>query len=157
MTVPNDFDAITHNGDQGEDRFGSLLVREYQVSPDLLFNVWVDRFDEWFAERGAITRQLEPGAPYFFETIHAGQRHPHYGRILAFQPGKLIEMTWLNEAGTRGVETVVRVEVRSSDDGGSQLRLTHSGFRDKDTSSEHANAWSGILKERLEPVLYSRD
>ncbi len=154
MTRRNEFDTTTHVGDDGEERFGTSLVREYAVAPDLLFDAWVVRFDEWFAERGAIWQRLEVGVPYFFETIHAGRRHPHYGRVLAFEPGRLLEMTWLNEAGTRGVETVVRVEVSSSD-AGARLRLSHGGFRDEVTSTEHGKAWSGLLQERLEPLLSS--
>lgn len=145
--------AIVKTGRDGrEQRFASSLTREFEVAPDVLFGAWADRFDEWFAEPGAISRRLEVGAPYFFETVHAGRRHPHYGRILAFDPGRLLEMTWLNEAGTRGVETVVRVEVAAAG-AGSRLYLTHGGFRDEETSRQHGEAWSELLRDRLAPLL----
>jgi uncharacterized protein YndB with AHSA1/START domain len=117
-----------------------------------VFHAWIGRFDHWFAEPGAIRMRAEVGAPYFFETLHEGDRHPHYGRILALEPDRLLEMTWLNEAGTHGVETVLRVEIAPDGDG-SRLRLTHTGFRDERTSAEHGEAWKRLLRDRLDPML----
>src|SRR6201996_4405641 len=80
--------------------YGSSVEHTVQASPGVVFHAWTDRFDQWFAEPGAIRMRAEVDAPYFFETFHQGARHPHYGRILALEPNRLLEMTWLNEAGT---------------------------------------------------------
>jgi uncharacterized protein YndB with AHSA1/START domain len=132
--------------------FETTVVHDMDASPDVVFRAWIGGFDQWFAEPGAIWMRAEVGVPYFFETLHMGARHPHYGRILAYEADRLLEMTWLNEAGTHGVETVLRVEIapRSA---GSRLRLTHSGFRDEKTSSEHGEAWESLLHDRLDPML----
>jgi len=132
--------------------FGTSVAHKVDASPDVVFHAWVDRFDHWFAEPGAIRMMAEVGAPYFFETLHEGERHPHYGRILALEPGRLLEMTWLNEAGTHGVETVLRVEI-APDGNGSRLCLTHTGFHDETTSAEHGEAWQRLLRDRLDPML----
>ncbi|MGW4393766.1 SRPBCC domain-containing protein [Amycolatopsis nivea] len=132
--------------------FETAVVHDTDAPPDVVFRAWATGFDEWFAEPGAIWMRPEAGVPYFFETFHMGARHPHYGRILAYEADRLLEMTWLNEAGTHGVETVLRVEIAPRGDG-SRLRLTHAGFRDEKTSAEHGEAWEFLLRDRLDPLL----
>jgi uncharacterized protein YndB with AHSA1/START domain len=132
--------------------FCTSVVHAVEAPPAVVFSAWLDRFDAWFAEPGAISMRAEVGAPYFFETFHQGARHPHYGRILALEPDRLLEMTWVNEAGTHGVETVLRVEIEPKGDG-SSIRLSHSGFRDEATSADHGEAWQQLLRERLDPLL----
>jgi uncharacterized protein YndB with AHSA1/START domain len=131
-------------------------VHDVDAAPEAVYQAWVGRFDEWFAEPGAIRMRAEVDAPYFFETFHQGARHPHYGRFLALEPARLVELTWLNEAGTHGVETVLTVEITPHGDG-SRLRLTHAGFRDETTSAEHGEAWKQLLRERLDPMLARSD
>ncbi|MBB6394626.1 uncharacterized protein YndB with AHSA1/START domain [Actinomadura coerulea] len=117
-----------------------------------VFRAWTERFDRWFAEPGEIVMRAEVDEPYFFQTFHEGRRHPHYGRFLRVVPDRLIELTWLNEAGTRGVETVLTVELAPRP-GGTLLHLTHAGFPDDRTREEHETAWRSILLNRLDPVL----
>ena len=66
------------------------------------------------------------------------------GAFWRSEPDRLLEITWLNEVGTHGVETVLRVEI-APETGGTRLRLTHSGFRDETTSDEHGEAWEQLL------------
>ncbi len=148
----SDVTSVLRPPDLAERTFGSSVVHRVDASPDVVFRAWIDRFDQWFAEAGAIRMRAEVDAPYFFETFHRGKRHPHYGRILAVEPDRLLEMTWMNEAGTHGVETVLRIEIAPDGDG-SLLRLTHNGFRDETTSAEHGEAWEQLLRERLDPML----
>jgi uncharacterized protein YndB with AHSA1/START domain len=130
------------------------LVVECAVGapPAALFDAWTTGFDRWFAEPGALRLTPEVNAPYFFETVHEGRRHPHYGRFLRVERDRLLEFTWLNEAGTRGHETVLTVELTPDGDG-TALRLAHRGFPDARTRDEHRQAWRELLEQRLLPVV----
>lgn len=60
-------------------------------------------------------------------------------------------MTWVNAGGTRGAETVLRVELRPRGEGTS-VRLTHAGFPDEELRRRHEEAWPRVL-EQLELAL----
>lgn len=50
-------------------------------------------------------------------------------------------MTWVTgEAGTKGSETVVAVELTTIDEK-TLLKLTHSGFPDEESKNRHQQAW----------------
>ncbi len=132
--------------------FDLVVERTVAAPPAALFHAWTAGFDRWFAEPGAMVLTPRVDAPYFFETVHEGRRHPHYGRFLRVEPDRLLEVTWLNEAGTRGHETVLTVELRPAGDG-TALRLTHRGLPDAVTRDEHEQAWGELLDQRLLPVV----
>jgi uncharacterized protein YndB with AHSA1/START domain len=94
----------------------------------------------------------EVNAPYFFETRFEGQRHPHYGRFLTLQKDRFVEMTWVTEAGTKGAETVVTIELNPAGKG-TQLRLTHGGFVDEESMKGRTDAWPLAL-EKLDTTFY---
>ncbi|GAA4447543.1 SRPBCC family protein [Phytohabitans houttuyneae] len=132
-----------------------VVERTFPAPPPVLFHAWTAGFDRWFAEPGAMVLTPEVNAPYFFETFHDGRRHPHYGRFLGVERDRLLVLTWVNEAGTRGHETVLRVELWPDGDGSAQ-RLTHSGFPDDETRAGHESAWRDLLERRLLPVVAER-
>jgi uncharacterized protein YndB with AHSA1/START domain len=94
----------------------------------------------------------EVNAVFFFEVVFQPeggslQRHPHYGRFLRLEQDKLVEMTWVTgTGGTKGVETVVTVELTPQGTG-TLLQLTHAGFADEESRDGHAQAWPFVLEQ----------
>jgi len=121
--------------------FTLTIERSMRASPGALFSAWTTRFDQWFAEPGTLQMKAEVGAPFFFETHFDGQRHPHYGRFLKLVPDQPIELAWVTgEPGTRGAETVLKIELTPSENG-TQLKLVHAGFPDEELMKGHEQAW----------------
>ena len=132
--------------------FQLTVERVMRASPATLFQAWTRQLDLWFAAPGTVAMQPQVNAPFFFETQHQGQRHPHYGRFLRLEPDRLIQLTWLTGAGgTNGAETVVTVELIPSGNGTS-LKLTHAGFADEAARGRHQEAWPLVLAQLDERV-----
>ncbi len=114
--------------------------------PHVLFGAWTtEQIARWVAAPGTVLMTPAVNAPFFFETRFAGERHPHYGRFLRLEPGRLVELTWVTAAGTKGCETVVTIDLTPTD-GGTQLRLTHAGLPDEESRRGHAEGWSKALE-----------
>jgi uncharacterized protein YndB with AHSA1/START domain len=128
-----------------KDRPHELTVeRDMNASPAAIYKAWTRDFDSWFAAPGAIRMRAQEGEPFYFETEHQGDRHPHYGRFLTLEQDELVELTWVTGAnGTGGAETVVTVGLAPTDTG-TRVRLTHAGFYD-DAAAKRHEVWGSIL------------
>jgi len=120
-----------------------------RAQPDAVFAAWTTRFDLWFAQAGTVAMVPEPGRPYFFYNRDEWGRHPHYGRFLDVVENELIEMTWMTGdgtlEGTQGAETILRIEL-APQDGGTRVRLTHSGFPSEKAHVGHEENWPLALE-----------
>jgi uncharacterized protein YndB with AHSA1/START domain/catechol 2,3-dioxygenase-like lactoylglutathione lyase family enzyme len=117
--------------------------RDFGVPPGELYGAFTDRIDAWFAAPGTVKMRVEDGEPFFFEVRVANMIHPHYGRFVRLEQDRRVELTWVT-AGTRGVETVLRIDLTARGPG-TRLRLTHAGFLDMASRDAHEQAWPIVL------------
>ncbi|MBI3929506.1 MAG: SRPBCC domain-containing protein [Armatimonadetes bacterium] len=117
------------------------VERRMDASAEALYEAWTEKFDRWFAEPDELMMVPEVDRPFFFRNRRDWGSHPHYGRFIELEKDRLVVMTWVTgQGGTEGAETVIRVEL-NPENGGTRLRLTHSGFKDDKSRHGHEQAW----------------
>jgi uncharacterized protein YndB with AHSA1/START domain len=99
----------------------------------------------WLASGGRVLLDARVDGLFFIEMIYKGRGYPHYGRYLRVEAARLLEFTWMSE-GTRGKETVVRVELTARG-GETDLVLTHSGFATAEEAAPHEGGWAELLED----------
>ena len=132
--------------------FSMTVERQMAAAAELIYEAWTRRFDKWFAQPGELLMTPEEGSLFFFYNRHDWGRHAHYGRFLELIKNERVKMTWLTGApGTYGDETVIEVELGPRE-GGTLLRLTHSGFSTEAACKAHEDNWPAAL-ETLDEAL----
>ncbi len=114
-----------------------------KAPPAAIYRAFTTDLERWFAAPGTLRMNPTAAAPFYWEVVHAGTRHPHYGRFLSLEQDRRLEFTWLTSA-TKGVETVVTVTVAPAVTG-TALCLEHDGFPDEESRDQHAAAWPVVL------------
>lgn len=123
------------------------VERQMKASAAALYEAWTHRFDRWFAEPGEILMWPEVDRPWFFLNRKAWGSHAHHGRFVELEQDRLVVTTWLTPPpGTSGYETLVRVEL-TPNDGGTLLKLTHSGLHSAEIAEGHRTNWPLALEE----------
>lgn len=118
--------------------------RVVRATPSEVFAAFTTGFERWFAQPGTLSLVPAVGRAFFFYNRDAWGRHPHYCRILALEPDRLVELTWVTgngeAVGTEGAETVLRVEL-TADGEGTAIHLTHAGLPNEASRAAHEENW----------------
>jgi uncharacterized protein YndB with AHSA1/START domain len=121
------------------------VERVMRASSHALYESFTTGWEGWFALEGALVAAPVVNGQLFFVVEHEGKRHPHYGRFLALEPDRRVELTWLTGIdGTQGAETVLSVDLEPRSTG-CALTLTHRGFYDHERADHHGKSWEQIL------------
>jgi uncharacterized protein YndB with AHSA1/START domain len=122
-----------------------VVTRHINASPQDVFDVWLDPQNPASIWEGAEELILEAvqGKLFYWRTNFDGKVWPVYGRFLVLDRGAgRIDHTWVGQ-GTQGLESTVSITLRAAD-GGTDLRLVHSGVPDDDFGRLAAYGWTMV-------------
>jgi uncharacterized protein YndB with AHSA1/START domain len=135
--------------DPGARSFAARAERDLSAPVEAIYRAFTTDWERWFAAPGTAVIEAIVGHPWFFETRHDQQRHPHYGRFLRLDPARTVVTTWVTGAhGTDGAETVLTVELQVRK-GGTHVVLIHEGFYEAAAATQHEEAWRGPVLDAL--------
>lgn len=118
------------------------LVRHFHATPEQLYRAWVDPtlLTQWFCPNPQLEVEFRGTAAVGsgWEVVMGG-RYRVRGRYLVVEPPGLLEFTfqWDHE----DQPSVVRVEIDTTDDGTTRLRLTHRDLADEAEAAGHRVGW----------------
>lgn len=136
--IPADVSARPHT---------CTLEHQLKSPPARVYQAWTERFDWWFAEPGQLLMWPEVDRPWFFLNRKDWSSHPHHGRFLELEQDRLVVTTWVTgKGGTDGAETIVRLELTPKD-GGTLVKLTHTGLQSEASAQGHKDNWPLGLDE----------
>jgi uncharacterized protein YndB with AHSA1/START domain len=133
-------------------------TRQIPATPDEVYDVWIDPScpggpwfapnDEWRKSKVIFDAKVD-GLFYHCVTANGGS-WCHYGRFTRLERGKLVEHTWVSE-GTKGRESTVTTTFEPRD-GGTFVKLVHSGVPDEGDGQRHDAGWKWVLGQLAEAM-----
>ena len=134
------------------------LTRFFPAPPGRVFDVWTreEHRMRWACPRGAVLESAESdlrvGGRHRLVMKVEGGSHTATGEYREVDPPHRLVYTWdWEEEEQRMGETLVTVEFVEVT-GGTEVRLTHSGFPGPDARAGHDEGWESCL-DRLEELL----
>ncbi len=138
------------------------LVRTVAVSPERAFEAWTtpDQVERWTCPDPSASVDVEidlrVGGRYSIRMHVEGGPFTAHGTYREVDPPRRLAYTWgwKEEAHAMKAETVVTVEFVPVE-GGTEVRLTHSGFPTADDRNGHEEGWK-ICVDRLADLVSGR-
>lgn len=136
------------------------LTRSFDAAAGAVFQAWIDpaQVARWIGPRSvkATVEKMEAriGGAYRIVMHEAsGATHTVEGIYREIAPAKRLVFTWawLDEAGKRGHESLVTIELRSLGKK-TEMTLRHERFDSKESRDRHDHGWSGSF-DKLAEVL----
>lgn len=138
-----------------------VIERHFKQKPDVVFKFLSqsDHVLKWFGpDGGTVTEHSmnlgELGSWYAKMIAGNGQKYHISGEVTAVDHPKSIEFSWgwHDEDGNRGAESYVRFEVSTSNQGGTNFKLSHRDFENEESAQNHTMGWTSSLA-RLEKLV----
>lgn len=117
------------------------LVRHFRATPEALFAAWTDpdKLSLWYCPNPDLAVGFDgtvaPGEAY---TLTMGEAYTVRGHYLVVDEPRVLEFTWQWDGGE---PSVVRVEIDSTEDGTTRLRLTHRDLPSEADATGHGEGW----------------
>ncbi len=140
--------------------FQATMTRFIRATPAQVYDAFVkpELLARWQCPRGMtseVSADARVGGHYRIAMrARDGSTFVAIGRYVALEPARRVSYTWAWEGGgpiPEGQETMVVVELTPRD-GGTELRMQHSGFAAAAVRDSHAQGWASVLN-RLNDVL----
>ncbi len=130
------------------DSTSSIEIRRRVAAPPAeVFDAWTDPevFPSWIAPDGRVLMTPKVDGLYYIAMLHEGRVYPHYGRFLVMERPRRLEFTWMSES-TEGNESTVALRFDPDGDGGTMVRLVHSGLPSPEMAACHEEGWTGFME-----------
>ncbi len=132
------------------------LKRRFSQEPGMVFD-FVTRKEhlvKWWGPEGVNVPDhaldfSRIGAWYSVMVNAEGKRFKVSGEVTAVDAPRCVEFTWAwhDVDDVRGHESIVRLEVNGTPDGGSELTIHHSQLADDESAANHDIRWTSSLKK----------
>jgi uncharacterized protein YndB with AHSA1/START domain len=126
------------------------VKRLIKASSAELFDAWTqpELMQKWYAPSpmtiSAATSDLRVGGEYRIEVLNGSASINVAGVYKQIIPNQLLSFTWIPCVGGPSYETIVTVEFKEAS-GGTEVIITHEGFKETETRGRHEYGWNGCL------------
>jgi uncharacterized protein YndB with AHSA1/START domain len=140
---------------------GQIACAEVTVdaSPEQAFTLFTEEIGLWWRRdtpywndraRGLSIR-IEPGVGGRFIEVYDLEtgRGMEVGRVTAWEPGRRLGLSWTQIGWPPGVSTDLAITFTAADDGGTVVRLEHSGFEQVPGAIDFIGGYDAGWKEVL--------